>query len=145
MKFVCDAGAGRTWFRIETEAEAEAESRAMRHAVEKYWKREESRARESYKPTSAVAIERDIGLKGHIARSMPLFLTLRADDGEGLATAMLPPEGRNQANFRTIIVGPENGDPYAANTDAIEKLAAHYGVDLPREGCFPYAVRDVGY
>lgn len=145
MKFVCDAGNGRTWFRIETEAEAEAESRAMRHAVEKYFAREQARARESYKPTSSVAFERDIGLKAHIARSMPLFLTLRADDGEGLATAMLPPEGRNQANFRTIIVGPENGDPYAGHEDAIEKLAAHFGLDLPRAACFPYATRDAGY
>jgi hypothetical protein len=70
---------------------------------------------------------------------MPLFLTLRADDGAGLATAMLPPEGRNQVNFRTIIVGPENADPYDAHAPAIEALALHYNLHLPRETCFPYA------
>ena len=145
MKYICDAGAGRTWFRIETEAEADAESRDMRHAVEKYFRRELERARETYRPTSAVAIERDIGLKAHITRTMPLFATLRADDGEALVTAMLPPEARNEVNFRTVIVGPENADPYSAHGDAIERLGAHFGLTLPRESCFPYAVRDIGY
>jgi hypothetical protein len=70
---------------------------------------------------------------------MPLFLTLRASDGEGLATAMLPPEGRNQVNFRIVIVGPENSDPYENNSPAIEALARHYGLELPRETSFPYA------
>ncbi len=139
MKFVCDAGGGRTWFRIETEAEAEAESREMRHAVEKFFKRDHERARLSYKPASGNSIERDIGLKAHIARTMPLFLTLRADDGQPLATAMLPPEGRNAASFRYIIVSEENSDPYVAHGDAIAALAAHFGLSLPRERCFPYA------
>ncbi len=35
MRFVCDAAGGKTWFRIETEAEAAQESELMRHAVEK--------------------------------------------------------------------------------------------------------------
>ena len=34
MRYVCDAPGGKTWFRIETEAEAVAESETMRHAVE---------------------------------------------------------------------------------------------------------------
>jgi hypothetical protein len=52
---------------------------------------------------------------------------------------MLPPEGRNQANFRIIIVGPENADPYATQSEAIEALAAHFGLELKREACYPYA------
>ena len=140
MQYVCDALNGRTWFRLETEAEAEAEAAHMRHAVDKYFRRAEAAARESYRaPPGAPTFEQGIGLKDHIARATPLFLTLRADDGEALATAMLPPQGRNQAGFRTIIVGPENADPYPAHGDAIAALARHFGVELKREECFPYA------
>jgi hypothetical protein len=139
MKYVCDAKAGRTWFRIETDAEAEAETRLMRHAVEKHFRRELERARLSYQP--GPGLERDIGLKGHITRTTPLFLTLRADDGAGLATAMLPPQGRSDPDFRVIIVGPENADPYAANADAIKALGVHLGLNLERERCYPYAQR----
>ncbi len=140
MRYVCDAPGGATWFRLETEAEAEAETALMRHAVDKYFRRAEAAARESYRaPAGAPVFEQAIGLKDYIARTMPLFLTLRADDGAGLATAMLPPEGRNQANFRTIIVGPENADPYVAHASAIQALARYYKVSLPRELCFPYA------
>jgi hypothetical protein len=53
---------------------------------------------------------------------------------------MLPPEGRNQAHFRIVIVGPENADPYPTQGDAIDALAAHFGIELPREACYPYAV-----
>lgn len=140
MQYVCDAPGGATWFRFETEAEAEAEAAAMRHAVDKYFRRHEAAARESFRaPSGAPTFEQAIGLKDHIARSMPLFLTLRADDGEPLATAMLPPQGRNQANFRIVIVGPENDDPYDLHAEAIAALGRHYGLDLPRESCFPYA------
>lgn len=140
MRYVCDAPGGATWFRLETEAEAEAEAVLMRHAVDKYFRRHEAAARESYRaPTGTPGFEQAIGLKDHIARTMPLFLTLRADDGEGLATAMLPPQGRNQAGFRIVIVGPENADPYANHAPAVAALAAHFGVELKREECFPYA------
>lgn len=139
MKFVCDAPGGKTWFQMETEAEANAEARDMRHAVDQYFARAEEQARASYAPADALGIERDIGLKAHIARSMPLFLTLRADDGEALATAMLPPEGRPERHFRVIIVGPGNADPYPDHGDAIAILGAHFGMDLPRDRCFPYA------
>jgi len=142
MQYVCDAPGRKTWFRIETEHEAETEAQLLRHAVDKYFKRELERAKESWRAPPGVAVsERDIGMKAHIARSMPLFLTLRADDGEGLATAMLPPEGRNQAAFRTIIVGPNNDDPYATQADAIAALAAHFKLELKRGDCFPYAGR----
>lgn len=140
MRYVCDAPGGATWFRLETEAEAEAEAALMRHAVDKYFRRYEALARESYRaPQNVARFEQAIGLKDHIARTMPLFLTLRADDGEGLATAMLPPEGRDQAGFRTVIVGQENSDPYAAHAPAIAALARHFGLELKREDCFPYA------
>lgn len=140
MKYVCDAGAGKTWFRIETEAEATAEAELMRHAVDKYFRRQAAAARESYRaPPGAPVFEQGIGLKDHIARTMPLFLTLRADDGEGLATAMLPPEGRESRDFRIMIVGPGNTDPYPAHAQAIAALASHYGLSLERGACFPYA------
>jgi hypothetical protein len=139
MQFVCDASKGRTWFRIETEAEATAESRLMRHAVEKHFQVGQARARRSYVPGQG--LERDIGLKAHIARTMPVFLTLRADDGSGLATAMLPPAGRKIPDFPIIIVGPENADPYADHADAIEALGRHFDMPLPRARCYPYAQR----
>jgi len=140
MRYVCDAPNGATWFRLDTEAEAEAEAALMRHAVDRYFRRFEDMARESYRaPQGMAGFEQAIGLKDHIARTMPLFLTLRADDGAGLATAMLPPEGRNQAGFRIIIVGPDNDDPYAECEDAIYALADHFDIDLEREDCFPYA------
>ncbi|MDZ4762476.1 MAG: hypothetical protein SGJ21_15540 [Alphaproteobacteria bacterium] len=136
MKFICAAPGRRTWFRIETDAEAEAETRLMRHAVEKHFRREQDQARMTYQP--GPGIERDVGLKGHIARSTPLFLTLRADDGEGLATAMLPPSGAGPG-FRSVIVGPENTDPYLGHADAIRALGLHLGIGLPRGQCYPYA------
>lgn len=140
MQYVCDAPGGKTWFRIETEAEAEAEAALMRHAVDRYFRRHLEAARESYvAPPGAAVFERDIGLKRHITETMPLYLTLRADDGEGLATAMLPPQGRNQVNFRIIIVGPGNADPFPAHASAIAALGKFYGLTLTREACFPYA------
>jgi len=140
MQYVCDAPGGATWFRIETEAEAEAEAALMRHSVDKYFRRYEAAARESYRaPAGAPVFEQSIGLKDHIARVMPVFATLRSDAGEGLATAMLPPQGRNQVNFRIVVVGAENSDPYADHERAIEALAQHYNLSLPREECFPYA------
>ena len=139
MQFVCECSKGRTWFRIETDAEAEAETTLMRHAVEKHFRREQARARKSYVPGQG--LERDIQLKAHIARTSPLFLTLRADDGSGLATAMLPPAGKPVADFPIIIVGPENADPYQDHGDAIAALTRHYKLPLPRERCYPYAQR----
>jgi hypothetical protein len=138
MKYVCDALAGRTWFRIETEVEAAQESALMEHAVEKYFRREKERATQSYKPTSTRFIERDIGLAAHIQREMPLFLALRADDGTALVTAMLPPGGQANDTFSSIIVGPKNADPYGEHADAIEALGQHFGLTLERERCYPY-------
>ncbi len=40
MEYICDAPGDRTWFRLVTEGEAVLESELMRHAVEKYFRRE---------------------------------------------------------------------------------------------------------
>lgn len=138
MQFVCDAPAGKTWFRMENESEAAQESLAMEHAVEKYFRREQDKAIQSYRPASQNYIEQDIGRAAHIAREMAVFLTLRDREGTPLATAMLPPRGQADSGFRTIIVGPNNSDPYAAHSDAIAALGAHYKLTLDRENCFPY-------
>jgi hypothetical protein len=138
MQFVCDAPGGKTWFRIETEAEAVTESEAMRHAVDKYFRKEREKAVQSYRPTSPVHFEQEIGLKAHVQREMPLFLTLRDDEGKALATAMLPPRGADDRGFRPIVVGLENSDPYAEHGAAISVLARRFGLTLDRERCYPY-------
>lgn len=139
MRYECDAPGGKTWFGIETEAEADAESALMRHAVGKYFRRAREEAVARYRPPAAAApIERDINLKNHIVRTMPRFLTLRDGEGEGLATAMLPPAGADADRFRTIIVGPDNDDPYVDHADAIAALGRHLGLTLDRERCYPY-------
>lgn len=139
MRYVCDAPGGATWFRIETEAEAEAESALMRHAVDDYFRRYHGLARDSYRaPPGAASFEQEIGLKDYLARVMPIFLTLRADDGAGLATAMLPPGGRSHARLKSLIVGRRNADPYERHGPAIAALAAHFKLELKREDCYPY-------
>lgn len=139
MKYVCDAAGGRTWFRIETEAEAVMESDAMNHAVEKYFRREREKAVQTYRPPSGSFFEQEIGLSAYIQRAMPLFLTLRDDEGTALVTAMLPPGGRHDDTFRSIVVGSGNADPYPEQGDAILALGAHFGIALERGRCYPYA------
>jgi len=138
MKYVCDAPGDRTWFQLETEGEALTESELMQHAVEKHFRREQEQAAQNYKPVSNAFIEQDIGLKAHIAREMPMFLTLRDMEGKGLASAMLPPGGQDDRGFRIIIVGPKNADPYPKQGDAIAALGQHFGMVLERSRCFPY-------
>ncbi len=138
MKYICDAPADRTWFQLQTEGEAFAESEIMGHALEKHFRREQEQAAGSHKPLTTMFIEQDIGLKDHIARTMPLFLTLRDMDGQGLASAMLPPGGKDNSGFRIIIVGPRNADPYPAHGDAIAALGQHFSIALERSRCFPY-------
>ena len=138
MKYVCDSPGGETWFRIETEAEAASESDAMRHAVEKFFRKEQEKAFQSFQPLSKVNFEQEIGLKAHVQREMPLFLTLRDDEGNPLVTAMLPPGGHDDRTFRPIIVGVANADPYIDHADAIRALGQHYGLTLERGRCYPY-------
>lgn len=138
MQYVCDAPP-KTWFRIETQGEAALESRAMDHAVEKYFRQCHEQAVKSYVPPPSVSrFEQSIGLKDHIQRAMPMFLTLRDREGNGLVTAMLPPAGRGDTGFKSIIVGVANSDPYPEHGDAIKALARHVGFALDRDRCFPY-------
>jgi hypothetical protein len=61
MRFVCDAPDGKTWFQIETEAEAALESNLMQHAVEKHFRQAREHAKMSYVPPSGAYIEREVG------------------------------------------------------------------------------------
>ncbi len=138
MQYVCDAGAA-TWFRIETMAEAAQESLMMSHAVERYFRDAEEKAVKSYTPPPGARLsEQNIGLKGHIKRSMPMFLTLRNGEGTALVTAMLPPAGVDPSSFRPILVGPNNADPYKEHIAAISVLAQHFDLTLDPGRCYPY-------
>lgn len=138
MQYVCDAPP-KTWFRIETEAEASLESRAMDHAVEKHFRQAYEQAAKTYvPPRSGLFIEQSIGLKAHIQRVMPVFLTLRDGEGIPLVTAMLPPVGQDDRAFKPIIVGFGNGDPFPEHGDAIRKLGEHFGLKLDPARCYPY-------
>jgi hypothetical protein len=127
MRYLCDAPGGMTWFRIETEGEAIAESEAMRHAVEKFFLKEKEKAAQTFQPPSRTFFEQEIGLNAHLQREMPLFLTLRDNDGKALVTAMLPPGGRDDRMFRPIVVGPANSDPYSSAAAATHTVAAEQG------------------
>ena len=138
MQYVCDAQS-KTWFRIETEGEATLEARAMDHAVDKYFRQASEHAAETYvPPKSQRYIEQNIGLKAHIQRVMPMFLTLRDTEGKALVTAMLPPAGQDERAFKPIIVGPANSDPYPEHGPAIRKLGEHFGFTLDPGRCYPY-------
>jgi hypothetical protein len=138
MQYVCDAPVGKTWFRIETEGEAALETDLMGHAVEKHYRQAREQAVASYVPPPGPYIEQEIGLKAHLSRTMPIFLTLRDREGNGLATAMLPPQGQAGRNLRPIVVGPRNTDPYPQHDAAIARLGDHFGVTLDRTRCYPY-------
>lgn len=138
MQYVCESPP-KTWFRIETEAEAYQESQAMGHAVERYFVQAREAAAAAYVPPAGHrVIEQNIGLKAHIQRAMPVFLTLRDNEGTALVTAMLPPTGHSEREFRPIIVGRANSDPYPEHGEAIKALARHYGLTLDPARCFPY-------
>lgn len=138
MRYICEAPDGKTWFRLETDLEAAREAEMMHHAVEKFFRQEQEKAAKSFEPPSKLFIEQEIGLKAHIQRTMPMFLTLRDDDGNAYVTAMLPPSGKDVRGFTPIIVGPGNSDPYPAHGEAIRALGHHFGIELDRSRCFPY-------
>src|SRR5690349_20039748 len=127
MWFVCDAPDGKAWFQIETEAEAVLESDLMGHAIDKHFRQAREHAKRSYVPPSGSYIEQDIGLKAHLQQVMPVFLTLRDQDGNGLATAMLAPAGHDPRAIRPIIVGVGNSDPYPPHEASIQALGEHFG------------------
>src|SRR4051795_2374596 len=132
MRFVCDAPGGQAWFQIETEAEAAQESDLMKHAVEKHFRQAREHAATTYVPPSGSYIEQNIGLKAHLQRVMPIFLTLRDQEGNGLATAMLAPAGHDPRAVKPIIVGVGNSDPYPPHGAAIQALGEHFGRILDR-------------
>ena len=143
MQYVCDAAGQKTWFRIETEAEAARESELMLHAVEKHFRRAQELASQAYKPTPGPFVEQDIGRAAHVRRTMPVFLTLRDGEGNALATAMLSPPrlqaaGRDGPACSAMVVGPGNSDPYPEHRAAIEDLGRHFGLALDRGRCYPY-------
>ena len=110
----------------------------MDHAVERYFKQAHEQAAKAYVPKTGVYIEQNIGLKSHIQRVMPRFLTLRDGEGNALVTAMLPPAGQDEKSFRPIIVGPGNADPYPEHGEAIRALGEHVGLTLDPVRCYPY-------
>jgi hypothetical protein len=126
MRFVCDAPEGKSWFRIETLAEATRESDLMGHAIEKYFAKERHKAAQSFAPASSLFIEQDIGLEAHLQREMPWFLTLRDREGAPLANAMVQPRGREDRAFVPVIVGVKNSDPYPAHGEAICALGRQW-------------------
>jgi hypothetical protein len=138
MRYVCDAPGGKTWFQIETEAEAVQESDLMSHAVAEHFLKAREQAAASYVPRTASYIEQDIGREAHIRRVMPMFLTLRDAEGTGLVTAMLPPTHESSLTVRPIIVGVGNSDPYPQHGEAIKALGEHFGFRLDRARCYPY-------
>lgn len=140
MQYVCDAPGRKTWFRIETEGEAAIETEAMRHGVDNHFRHLAKEAAASYRPDDRLRpIERNIGLKAHVERTMPVFLTLRDREGTALATAMLPPKGTSRAAFDPLIMGPDYSDPKSEHADAIGALEKHFGVDLRSAGHNPFA------
>ncbi len=139
MQYVCDGVGTRTWFRLETQAEASSEAGDMKHLVDKFFREAHAQALKSYvPPASARVFEQNIGLKAHVQQAMPLFLTLRNNDGKALVTAMLPPRGRDEKGARIIIVGPNNVDPYVGYAEDIRTLGKHFKLALDPVRCFPY-------
>lgn len=141
MRFVCDTPDGKTWFQIETVAEAMRESDLMGHSIEKHFVKARVKAIQTYAPTSPIFVEQEIGLQAHLRREMPWFLTLRDAEGTALASAMLQPRGREERASVPIIVGNKNTDPYPAHGDAIRALGKHMGIMLDRARCYPYGRR----
>lgn len=141
MQFICDAPDRKSWFRIETEFEADQESALMDHGVDKHFRRARECAIQTYKPTGTHFVEQNIGLEAHVRQDMPVFLTLRDGDGNGLATAMLPPGGKEKAVFRKIIVGNGNSDPFPEHQAAIDALGKFFGITVDKDVCYPYSRR----
>ncbi len=135
MQYVCDAPGNKTWFRIETEAEAMAEAEAMHHSLDHRFRHAREAAARTYRPSPRLRpFERDIGLGAHIARTMPMFLTLRDPEGTPLATALLPQT--RDCDYPPSVVGPDYSDPL--QDDAIAALEKHAGRTLRRESYNPF-------
>jgi hypothetical protein len=69
---------------MDTEGEAIQESQLMSHAVEKYFRQAAEDAAKTFVPTASNwAFEQKIGLKSHVQKVMPIFVTLRDREGAG--------------------------------------------------------------
>ena len=93
MQYICDAPGQKSWFQIETEGEAARKSDAMSHAVEKHFRQAHEAA---VKPISQAqhlhrAEHRPCGSCAARHAGVPDLARCR---GHALATAMLPPGGR---------------------------------------------------
>ena len=58
-------------------------------------------------------------------------------DGPALVTAMLPPGGKRDAEFRLHHRRAGQRDPYPEHGDAIKALGEHFGLTLDRARCYP--------
>ena len=81
-------------------------------------------------------IEQDIGKEAHIRRAMPLFLTLRDENGQALVTAMLPPSGKKAA--AASLSGRAMPIPTPNMRRRSRHWATHFGITLDRTSCYPY-------
>lgn len=131
MQYVCNAPGGKTWFRIESGEEALLEQDALKNSVDVQFENARRTAVQKYQPAPRLHhFERDIGLKAHLMRTMPMFLTLRDREGAPLANAMLPPCGRDDGSYACKIVGPGGSDALSSHPDAAEALATHFGLSI---------------
>jgi len=131
MQYICDAPGRKAWFRIESSGEAAIESAVMKNAIEVQYENTRRAAIQTYQPSSRLHfIERNIGLNAHIARTMPMFLTLRDGEGNHLANAMLPPCGRDDDTFVSRVVGPAGMDALTAEAEAVDALEKHFGLSI---------------
>ena len=131
MRYVCDVSERMTWFRIETDGEALLEAMATQIAVAYFFEEERRKALSSYRPRAELSfLERDIGLESHIQRTMPLFLTLRDNNGSALATTMLPLDGKDDGVFPVLVWGAGSVDAYELHTVALRALEKHFDIPI---------------
>ena len=120
MKYICDAPDGKTWFRLETEIDAEQESSLMDHCVVERFRRERARAIQNCRRQSTMSVGQDVGLERQVRVKMPIFLTLRDRAGAALVTAVLAHGTYEEPGAAFLIVGKGNSDPYPDHSAAIE-------------------------
>ena len=83
MQFVCDTSDNKTWFRIETEYQADHESTLMKHGVQKHFKRACDCARQTYRSTSTIycdlnrSSQHTRGIVRLVFRSLAFFAVFR--------------------------------------------------------------------
>ena len=125
MQYVCDAPGGKTCSGSRR-SRGTPGIEMMRHVVEQSYRREQGEGR-PFRPRSNVFFEQGpSGAHPPGDASLPDPPRCRRQRPRD---RQLPPRGREDRSFRTIIVGREN-DPYLQCADAIKTLARHYGIAL---------------